>query len=140
MYGVYKCLIRLILFQVISAKCSTKYTSDCFLLDLCKVIDNLNSANKYKIFPGIYLVSNKSETTPTDVFKQAVTHNQSEQLDFYVRKKLRAYLDSLSITWQIMDRDSAFNVRQISDDLITQLLPVSDVGRWTIYYLRIRAM
>lgn len=38
-----------------------------------------------------------------------------------------------------MDRDSAFNVRQISDDLITQLLPVSDVGRCAIY-LGIQAM
>lgn len=77
------------------------------------------------------MVTNKSEDTPVDIFELAVAkNNQSEQLDAYVRKKLKAYLDSLTIIWQIMDRNSAFSVRQLSDDLITELLPASNLGAY----------
>ena len=127
-YPYRKCVF--LFFQTISSKCSVKYTSHCLLLDLSKLIDGLSVASDFQILPGIFIVSNKSARIHSDIFEQAINPDQSEKLDIYtyVRRKLQAYLDSLSIMWKIMDRNSTFSVRRLSDDLITELLPSTITG------------
>lgn len=122
----------MISFQLITARCSAKYTSNCFLLDLCKVIDRFSTPSSFQIVPGIYVVRNEYSNIgeiPVDVFEEIASNNQTGGLDAYVQKKLNAFLDSLSLNLKIMDRNAAFSVRKLSDDLITELLPVSTTGK-----------
>lgn len=101
-------------------------------MDICKLLDTSSSSRSYQILPGIYLTKDNltypAEEASIDLVRQAVINNQTDLLDIYVRKKLNAFLDSLSITLKIMDRNSAVNVRKFSDDLLTQLIPKWDIG------------
>jgi hypothetical protein len=111
--------------------CFTKYTSYCLLLDMCKMIDRLSAAHDLQILPGVFIVSNKSEhQIPIDTCEEAALLKQFEKLHVHVRQKLQAYMDSLSINWKIMDRNSVFSVRQLGDDLITELLPSTTIGKF----------
>ena len=123
-------------FQAVSSKCSVKYTSNCLLLDLSRLIDNLSRTSEFQILPGIFIVSNKSAKIPADIFEQVLVSNQSEKLNIYtyIQEKLQRYLDSLSITWRIMDRNSTFSVRQISEDLITELLPSTTTSEYLLLF------
>lgn len=85
-------------------------------------------ASNVQILPGIFIVSNRSEEILSSSCEEALLSKQSVKVDVYVQKKLQAYLDSLSVSWKIMDRNSAFSVRQFSDDLLTELLPSTATG------------
>lgn len=101
-------------------------------MDLCKVIDRFSSPSSFQIVPGVYVVRNEYSNigdVPVDVFEEIASNNQTGGLDAFVQKKLNTFLDSLSLNLKIMDRNAAFSVRKLSDDLITELLPVSTTGR-----------
>lgn len=117
------------LLQAVADQCTFKYSINCFLMDVYKLMDKSRATNKYQILPGIYVV--KDDTSggdAIDLVQRAVISNQTELLDVYVQKKLNAYLDALSLSVKIMDRNSAISVRKFSDNFITELLPTINTG------------
>lgn len=99
-------------------------------MDVYKLIDKSRPTNRFQILPGIYVIKDDTsvDDSSIDMVQQAVINNQTELLDVYVQKKLNSYLDALSLSVKIMDRNSAISVRKFSDNFITELLPTINTG------------
>lgn len=115
---------------MVADQCSAKYTINCFLMDVYKLLDRSRATNKYQVLPGVYLIKDDIplENTSIDTVQLAVVNNQTEMLELYVGRKLNAFLDALSLSLKIMDRNSAISVRKFSDNFITGLLPTINTG------------
>lgn len=124
--------------QVIAEKCTNQYSITCLKIDISKLLDKLETAKSFQIFPGVSLISSENSTQnstdfPMDVAISLVrSGNSSNELNSYLKQKVGNYLGSLTVRVNLLDNPIVHNLKQLTYETLGYVFhPVQESGNIT---------
>lgn len=120
---------------MITETCTHQYSITCLKIDISKLLDKLEAAKSFQIFPGISLISPENSTSnstdfPMDVAVSLVrSGNNSNELNSYLKQKVGNYLGSLTVRVNLLDNPIVHNLKQLTYDALGYVFhPVEATG------------
>lgn len=97
--------------------CANSYTTTCLKLDLVSWVDKLNEEDNYSVFPGVSVIRENATArlNTADIVAELARefpNDPDARLDAFLIKKLSSYLNSHSIQFNLLNRDSVESARK----------------------------
>ncbi|XP_044727539.1 uncharacterized protein LOC123291151 [Chrysoperla carnea] len=104
-----------------SRDCAKSYSLTCLKLDVVSFVEKMSENDNYSLLPGINVIREKdvSETKTSDLVSDLAREfpNDAEaRLDAFLLKKIEGYLNTHSIRFKLMDKQSVAAARALVDE------------------------